>query len=117
MTEQRHGQLAATIRGLMPQLTEELRELVAIPSVSVAGYPTSTHGALSEAQSSVTRLLRDAGCQTVDTIELPDTAPVVFAEIPAPDRGSHRAALQPLRRGARRGRVAVGDTSVRAHRA
>ena len=85
MTEQDTGKLAATIRGLMPQLTEELRELVAIPSVSVAGYPASTHGALSEAQSSVTRLLREAGCETVDTIELPDTAPVVFAEIPAPE--------------------------------
>jgi acetylornithine deacetylase/succinyl-diaminopimelate desuccinylase-like protein len=84
MTEQDTAVLAATIRGLMPKLTEELRELVAIPSVSIAGYPTSTHSALSEAQSSVTRLLRDAGCPTVDTIELPDTAPVVFAEIPAP---------------------------------
>ena len=84
MTEQDTAKLAATVRGLMPQLTDELRDLVAIPSVSVAGYPASTHDALGEAQHFVTQLLRDAGCETVDTIELPDTAPVVFAAIPAP---------------------------------
>jgi acetylornithine deacetylase/succinyl-diaminopimelate desuccinylase-like protein len=85
MTEQSTTQLAATVGALMPQLTEELRNLVAIPSVSVAGYPESTHDALTEAQQFVTRLLRDAGCETVDAIELPDTAPVVFGEIPPPD--------------------------------
>lgn len=77
--------LASTVRDLMPALTSDLRDLIAIPSVSSPGYPESTHTALTEAEQLVARLLRDAGCELVETIELPDTAPVVFAEIPAPD--------------------------------
>lgn len=78
-------QLAATVRSLMPQLTTDLHDLLRIPSVSAPGYPESTHSALTEAEQLVASLLRDAGCERVETIELPDTAPVVFAEIPAPE--------------------------------
>jgi cysteinylglycine-S-conjugate dipeptidase len=78
-------QLATTVRDLMPQLTSGLRDLVAIPSVSSPGYPQSTHAALTDAEQFVSRLLRDAGCDIVETITLPDTAPVVFAEIPPPE--------------------------------
>ena len=77
--------IATTVRGLMPQLTSDLRELIAIPSVSVPGYPESTHAALSQAEQMVTRMLREAGCDRVETVDLPDTAPVVFGEIPAPE--------------------------------
>ena len=85
MPETSSQTLIATVAELMPQLTTDLRQLIAIPSVSVSGYPTSTHAALRDAELLVTSLLRDAGCQSVETITLPDTAPVVFAEIPAPD--------------------------------
>lgn len=67
----------------MPALTDDLLELMAVPSVSVRGYPSSTHTALLQAHDLVTRLLRDAGC-AVESIELPETAPVVFGQIPAP---------------------------------
>ncbi len=77
--------LATTVRGLMPQLTKDLHDLIQIPSVSAPGYPKDTHAGLTEAEQLVTRLLLQAGCSMVETIELPDTAPVVFAEIPAPD--------------------------------
>jgi len=72
------------VQALMPALIADLKELIAIPSVSATGYPPATHADLRRAQEMVTRLLLEAGCQTVETIELPDTAPVVVAEIPAP---------------------------------
>ena len=67
----------------MPDLTRDLVELMAVPSVSVRGYPESTHASLQKAHDLVARLLRDSGC-AVDSIELPETAPVVFGQIPAP---------------------------------
>jgi acetylornithine deacetylase/succinyl-diaminopimelate desuccinylase-like protein len=72
------------VRSLMPQLTEDLCELIAIPSVSAPGYPEPTRPALTKARDVVERLFRDAGCERFESIELPDTAPVVFGEIPAP---------------------------------
>ncbi len=76
--------LAERVRALMPQLTSELSELVAIPSVSEAGYPGHTHAELHRAHEMISRLLRDAGCTTVSDLELPDTAPVIIAGIEAP---------------------------------
>jgi len=76
--------LATTVSSLMPQLEAELAELVAIPSVSVAGYPESTRPALLEAYAAVVALLEGAGVQNVRPLELPDTAPIILGEIPAP---------------------------------
>jgi acetylornithine deacetylase/succinyl-diaminopimelate desuccinylase-like protein len=67
----------------MPELTDSLMELIRIPSVSVRGYPESTHGPLLAARDEVVSLLEAAGCAT-ESLDLPDTAPVVFGEIPAP---------------------------------
>ena len=75
--------LRGTVRALLPGLTEDLVRLMAVPSVSVRGYPASSHGPLLEAHDLVVDLLRGAGLAT-ESIELPDTAPAVFAEIPAP---------------------------------
>lgn len=72
------------VQGLMPRLTDDLKQLMAIPSVSLPGYPEETHAALHDAQVRVTELFSDAGVQNMETIELPDTAPVVFGSIPAP---------------------------------
>lgn len=71
------------VRTLLPGLTDDLVELMGVPSVSVRGYPESTHEPLRRAHDLVTRLLREAGCRT-ESLELPATAPVVFGEIPAP---------------------------------
>lgn len=76
--------LEGRVRGLMPGLVEDLKELMAIPSVSAPGYPEATRAALGQAQELVTRLFRDSGVERLETIELPDTAPVVYGQIPAP---------------------------------
>jgi acetylornithine deacetylase/succinyl-diaminopimelate desuccinylase-like protein len=76
--------LADRVAGLMPRLVEDLKDLIAIPSVSAPGYPEATRPALAAAQQLVERLLREAGVQQLEAIELPDTAPVLFGEIPAP---------------------------------
>lgn len=71
------------IRELMPQLTEDLRDLVSIPSVSAPAYPEETRPDLLVARDAVAALLLGAGAE-VEDIELPDTAPVVFGRIAPP---------------------------------
>jgi len=75
--------LRRKVRALLPDLTRDLISLIAVPSVSVRGYPSSSHEPLLRAHDAVVHLLREAGL-TTESIELPDTAPAVFAEIPAP---------------------------------
>ena len=72
-------------RWLMPQLREDLARLVAIPSVSATGYPPETHAELIAARDAVVELLEGAGVENIRSLELPDTAPVVLGEIPAPE--------------------------------
>jgi len=70
---------------LMPRLKDDLARLVAIPSISALGYPAETRPALLQAYEEVARLFGDAGVTILDPLELPDTAPVLMGEIPAPD--------------------------------
>jgi len=79
------SKLAARVRALMPDLTAELSELIAIPSVSEAGYPESTHEQLLRAHDHIVALLRHAGCESISDLEIPDTAPVIIGEVPAPE--------------------------------
>jgi acetylornithine deacetylase/succinyl-diaminopimelate desuccinylase-like protein len=65
-------------------LKADLSRLVAIPSVSAAGFPEETRPALLEAHELIVGLLRDTGVQDLDSLQLPDTAPVITGEIPAP---------------------------------
>jgi acetylornithine deacetylase/succinyl-diaminopimelate desuccinylase-like protein len=67
----------------MPQLKADLARLVAIPSVSALGYPAETRPSLVEAYEEVARLFADAGATVLDPLELPETAPVLLAEVPA----------------------------------
>ncbi len=76
--------LGDRVRELMPRLQAELAELVAIPSVSEAGYPEHTRPELRRAHEAVLALFREAGCRDFSSIELPDTAPIVTGGIPAP---------------------------------
>jgi acetylornithine deacetylase/succinyl-diaminopimelate desuccinylase-like protein len=69
----------------MPRLKEALARLVSIPSVSEWGFPEHTRPALLEAHGAVVQLLGDAGVETLGSIELEGTAPVIIGEIPAPD--------------------------------
>jgi acetylornithine deacetylase/succinyl-diaminopimelate desuccinylase-like protein len=66
---------------LMPQLTADLERLARIPSISFPGYPEAP---VREAAELVSALLRDAGVQRVATLSLPDTAPIITGDIPAP---------------------------------
>jgi hypothetical protein len=66
--------LGRRVRELMPQLTDDLADLVAIPSVSEVGYPEHTRPELRRAHERVLALFRDAGCTDFSSIELPDTA-------------------------------------------
>ena len=68
----------------MPQLKEELARLVALPSVSVLGYPEHTRPALQQTYDAVVELLHDAGVEQIESLDLPDAAPIVKAEIPGP---------------------------------
>jgi acetylornithine deacetylase/succinyl-diaminopimelate desuccinylase-like protein len=68
------------VSGLLPELRRDLEELVRIPSVSVPGRVDAP---LLEAFEMTSRLFADAGVE-VGRVDLPDTAPVVVGEIPAP---------------------------------
>jgi len=76
--------LEERVKSLMPQLKEELAELVAIPSVSETGYPEKTWPALLQTRDAVAKLFADAGCEQIESLELPDTAPIILGGIPAP---------------------------------
>jgi acetylornithine deacetylase/succinyl-diaminopimelate desuccinylase-like protein len=77
-------ELRAKVSGLMPGLTEELAALIRIPSVSLPGYPESTHAELARGCDAVVALLRRSGVEQISFLDLPDTAPVIMGEIPAP---------------------------------
>ena len=79
---------AEAVSALMPQLKADLARLVAIPSVSVLGYPEHTRPALVEHYDALVELLRDAGVEQISSLDLPDTAPILTAEIPAPEIAS-----------------------------
>jgi acetylornithine deacetylase/succinyl-diaminopimelate desuccinylase-like protein len=68
----------------MPQLQDELAQLVAIPSISAFGYPESTRPALLRTRDALVDLLEGAGVGEIEMLDLPDTAPVVLGGIPAP---------------------------------
>jgi cysteinylglycine-S-conjugate dipeptidase len=68
------------VRELMPGLRRDLEHLVRIPSVSAPG---ELGAPLLEAFEMTSRLFADAGVE-VGRLDLPDTAPVLVGEIPAP---------------------------------
>jgi cysteinylglycine-S-conjugate dipeptidase len=77
----RPGAADEIVRGLMPSLRVELEALVRIPSISFPDFP---RGPLIEAHDLIADLLRGAGVKHVEALNLPDTAPVIMGEIPAP---------------------------------
>ena len=74
--------LPEKVRSLMPELVADLGRLVRIPSIAFPDFPPEP---LHEAHDLIVELLRDAGVETIDTLNLPDTAPVIIGAIPAPD--------------------------------
>jgi acetylornithine deacetylase/succinyl-diaminopimelate desuccinylase-like protein len=78
------GALSARVASSMSRLQDELVRLVSIPSVSAPDYPEETRPALLEAHELILDLLQDAGVQELDSHRLPQTAPFITGEIPAP---------------------------------
>ncbi len=76
------GAAAGIVARLMSSLKSDLDELVRIQSISSPGFPREP---LVQAHDLVAELFRGAGVVHVDTLTLPDTAPVVTGEIPAPE--------------------------------
>ncbi|MGH4027541.1 M20/M25/M40 family metallo-hydrolase [Actinomycetota bacterium Odt1-20B] len=74
-------ELEVTVDGLMDGLRADLERLAAIPSIAFPGFPPEP---VHEAHDLLVGLLRDVGVERVDRIDLPDTAPVIFGEIPPP---------------------------------
>lgn len=70
----------AAVSALLPGLRRDLEQLVRIPSVSVPG---EIGPQLLEAFEYTSRLFADVGV-AVGRLDLPDTAPVLVGEIPAP---------------------------------
>jgi acetylornithine deacetylase/succinyl-diaminopimelate desuccinylase-like protein len=76
--------VASRVRELMPSLVEDLRRLVAIPSVSDAGA-ASPPEPLFAAHDLVVELLREAGVSDIEELRIDGkVAPVVIARVPAP---------------------------------
>lgn len=63
------------------RLQDDLERLVRLPSVAFPGFPPEP---VREAADLTAQLLADAGLEGVTQIDVPDAAPAVFAEIPAP---------------------------------
>jgi len=69
----------------MPRLKDELTRLVAIQGISAPDFPEETRAGLVECYEALLPLLREAGVQKLDALELPNTAPVLTGEIPGPE--------------------------------
>ena len=74
--------LPEKVRAMMPELVSDLGQLVRIPSIaSLDEVPAP----VVEAHDLVVELLRGAGVDEIETLSLPETAPVVVGSIPAPE--------------------------------
>ncbi len=69
------------VAALLPELLEDLKALTAIPSIAFPDYPED---GIAEAHDMVIRLLTEAGVTRIETLSLPDTSPIVFAEVEGP---------------------------------
>ena len=74
-----------TVAALMPQLKQELAQLVAIPGVSEWDFPEHTRAPLLQTYDVVARLFGEVGVENIVPLELPGTAPIVTGEIPPPE--------------------------------
>ncbi|WP_327087250.1 dipeptidase [Nonomuraea sp. NBC_01738] len=74
-------QIESAVAAAMPQAVEELKRLVAIPSVAFPGHPEEpVHAAAAVTEE----LLRSAGLAHVQQIAVEGSFPAVYGEAPAP---------------------------------
>lgn len=74
-------ELRGTVSNLMPSLTDELAELVKLPSCAFPAYPSEPVLACAEA---VADLMSRSGMPSVELLDVPGGYPAVLAEAPAP---------------------------------
>uniref|UniRef100_A0AAU2UW62 M20/M25/M40 family metallo-hydrolase n=1 Tax=Streptomyces sp. NBC_00003 TaxID=2903608 RepID=A0AAU2UW62_9ACTN len=77
--------LRSRVDGLMGGLRADLERLARIPSIAFPGFPSEP---VCQAHDLVVELLRDAGVERIERLDLPGTAPVIYAEIPPPTPGA-----------------------------
>ncbi|MGW2861999.1 M20/M25/M40 family metallo-hydrolase [Streptomyces sp. NPDC001205] len=73
--------LRARVDALMDGLRADLERLARIPSIAFPGFPPEP---VRQAHDLVVELLRGAGVERIERLDLPGTAPVVYAEILPP---------------------------------
>ncbi|MFJ4855444.1 M20/M25/M40 family metallo-hydrolase [Streptomyces sp. NPDC088730] len=73
--------LGSRVDTLMDGLTADLERLTAIPSVAFPGFPAEP---VRQAHDLLVDLLRGAGVERIERLDLPGTAPVIVAEVPPP---------------------------------
>lgn len=75
------AQLTAKVDTLMPQVAADLKRLAEIPSIAFPNYPKEK---VVECHDLLVELLRDAGVQDLEDLNLPDTSPIITGHIPPP---------------------------------
>ena len=71
----------AVVETSMPELVTDLTRLAAIPSIAFDGFD---HGPVHEANDLIVELLRGAGVEQIERLDLPDTSPIITATVPGP---------------------------------
>ncbi|NED91677.1 M20/M25/M40 family metallo-hydrolase [Streptomyces sp. SID11233] len=73
--------LGSRVDTLMDGLTADLERLTAIPAVAFSGFPAEP---VRQAHDLLVDLPHGAGVERIERLDLPDTAPVIVAEVPPP---------------------------------
>lgn len=73
--------LHSAVTTMMPTVQGDLERLVRCPSVSAPGYPKDS---VLEAAHTALAILRGAGCEAAELVEVEGGSPAVALEIPAP---------------------------------
>ena len=73
--------VTADVAARMPALIDDLKQLVAIPSVAFPGFPAEP---VERMGSAVVDLFQRSGVSDARLLEIPGGYPAVYAEIPGP---------------------------------
>ncbi len=75
------AEMRSKIQSMMPVVQADLERLVAIPSVSLPGFPAEP---LHDAAAAVVEILKQAGCDNAHQVDVPGGYPLIFGDIPGP---------------------------------
>ncbi|MFN2595124.1 MAG: dipeptidase, partial [Actinomycetota bacterium] len=69
------GSVRADVERMMPQVVDDLKKLVALPSVAFPGFDSEPVMAMADA---TTKLLQDYGVSDARAIEIEDGYPLIY---------------------------------------